>query len=295
MAGTLFAGAALLSAALAAIVTRPGWPRAAWFVPILCVMCSVVLSGSFITGKAIGLVLMPAGLLWTLGILVGLRLLAKRRFRAAIGVFGVWALYSLTGNVWIGGALLNGLEAPYRADPVLAAPLDVLIVLGGGTHVRPDGEVQVAPAGDRIVRAARLYHAGRTRRLLASGTSVAGIHQARSRDLGAEARALWESMGVPREAIITLPGPRNTREEMRAAAAWLAHRPDWRVGLLTSAWHLRRTMRQAERAGLDAVPFASDFRGGEMIANIGGLVPSGHGFYRVRLAAWEYLGAAVGR
>lgn len=295
MGGTLFALATLVSAALAAALSRPGWPRAAWLVPILCGACAVALAGGFVTAKAVGLLLMPAGLLWIAGFGVTLRLLALRRRRAALGSLALWLLYSLNGNLWLGGALLQRLEAPFRADPTLAAPLDVLIVLGGGTDLRPDGDVQVAPAGDRIVRAARLYHLGRARRLLASGTSVAGIHQANARDLGAEARALWIDLGVPPEAIVTLPGPRNTREEVRAAAQWLAGRGHRRVGLLTSAWHLRRALRLAHREGLDPLPFASDFRGGEMYANLAGLVPSGHGFYRVRLAAWEYLGAAVGR
>lgn len=300
MAGTLFAIAALLSAACAAAITRPGWPRAAWLVPVLCAVCSAVLAGAFVVGKTVGLLLMPTGLLWLIGFGVGLRLLARRRTRAALAVFGLWLAYTLAGNVWVGGALLNALEAPYRNDPTLAAPLDVLIVLGGATQVRPDGDLQVAPAGDRIVRSARLYHQGKTRRLLASGTSVGGIHQAAPRDLGGEARTLWRALGVPDEAIITLPGPRNTREEMQAAARWLAEQGDAstplrRVGLLTSAWHLRRTLRQARRAGVDALPFAADFRGGEMIPSVMGLVPSGHGVYRIRLAVWEYLGAAVGR
>jgi uncharacterized SAM-binding protein YcdF (DUF218 family) len=236
---------------------------------------------------------MPTGLIWVGGYIGILGLLMRRAHGAALAVTVLWVLFSLAGNLWMGGAMLNALERPYRVDPVLDAPLEVLVVLGGGTSVRPDGDVQAGPSGDRIVRAARLYHAGKTRRLLASGTSVAGIHQRYPRDLGHEARTLWRDMGVPDDAIITLPGPRNTREEMRAAQALITARGWTDVGVLTSAWHLRRTLMQAERAGLHPVPFGSDFRGGDAVASVMGLVPSGHGFYRTRLAVWEFLGAMV--
>lgn len=298
MIAVLLAVCALACACLAAMFARPGWMRALWCLPILLGLGAAAVSGSFITKKAIGLACMPTGLLWIAGFVTLLVLLAQARFGPAGLVFGLWLLFSLAGNVWVGGALLNQLEAPYAVDPAFDPPLDVLVVLGGGTTLRPDGAVQAGPSGDRIMRAARLYHAGKVKRLLASGTSVGGITQATPRDLGDEARQLWVSLGVPTAAIITLPGPRNTAEEMQIVRDWLAtdplpDRPTPRVGVLTSAWHLRRTLMQARHVGLDAVPVASDFRGGRAVPNLMGLVPSGHGFYRTRLAVWEYLGGLV--
>lgn len=293
MPAVIFALATLASGVFAALMTRPGLWRVVWCVPILCAAGSLVLSGGFIAKKALALLCMPTGLLWIAGYLGLLLLLIRRAHGIASVVAVLWVLFTLAGNLWIGGALLNRLERPFRVDPTLDAPLQVLVVLGGGTSLRPDGAVQAGPAGDRLVRAARLYHAGKTKRLLASGTSVAGIHQPVARDLGEEARTLWRTMGVPDSAILTLPGPRNTGEEMQAAKALIAARGWTHVGVLTSAWHLRRTLMQARRVGLDPVPFGSDFRGGPAVPSLMGLVPSGNGVYRLRLALWEYLGAMV--
>ncbi|MGK0359343.1 MAG: uncharacterized SAM-binding protein YcdF (DUF218 family) [Bradymonadia bacterium] len=298
MSAVLLAVAALASACIAAVFARSGWSRALWCLPILFGIGAGVLSGAFIVKKAIGLACMPSGLLCMTGFITLLWLLAHGRHGPACLVFGLWLLFSLAGNIWVGGALLNQLEAPYAVDPSFDPPLDLLIVLGGGTTLRPDGEIQAGPSGDRIMRAALLFHAGKVKRLLASGTSVGGITQARPRDLGDEARQLWVGLGVPDAAIITLPGPRNTAEEMQVARAWLIDQSLTegalpRVGVLTSAWHLRRTLMQAHHAGLDVIPVASDFRGGRAVPNLMGLVPSGHGFYRTRLAVWEYLGGLV--
>ena len=294
MSAVLLALGALASACLAAVFARAGWGRALWCLPILLAVGACFVSGSFIVKKAIALTCMPSGLLWIAGFLALIWLLAQSRYGPACWVFGAWLLFSLAGNVWVGGALLNRLEAPFAVDPPLeAAPLDLLIVLGGGTTIRPDGDVQAGPSGDRVLRAARLFHAGKVKRLLASGTSVGGIDQIAPRDLGEEARRLWVELGVPTTAIITLPGPRNTAEEMQVARAWLDAHPLPRVGVLTSAWHLRRTMKQARHAGIDVIPVASDFRGGRAVPNLMGLVPSGHGFYRTRLAVWEYLGGLL--
>lgn len=299
MSAVLLALGALASACIAAVFARSGWSRALWCLPILFGMAAAAVSGTFIVKKAIGLACMPTGLLWVVGFATLLVLLAQGRNGPAGLVFGLWLVFSLAGNIWVGGALLNQLEAPYAVDPAFDPPLDLLIVLGGGTTLRPDGQIQGGPSGDRILRAARLYHAGKVKRLLASGTSVGGITQATPRDLGDEARQLWVGLGVPTEAIITLPGPRNTAEEMVIAQEWLTAQSAQhgtalpRVGVLTSAWHLRRTMMQARHAGLDVVPVASDFRGGRAVPNLMGVVPSGHGFYRTRLAVWEYLGGLV--
>ena len=109
--------------------------------------------------------------------------------------------------------------------------------------------------------------------------------------MSAEAASLWRAMGVPADAIVQLAGPRNTTEEM-AALADAARARGWaRVGLVTSAWHLRRTVRHARAAGLDFVPLPADYRGRVPVVNLASALPSGHGFYLVRVALWEHLGA----
>jgi uncharacterized SAM-binding protein YcdF (DUF218 family) len=191
--------------------------------------------------------------------------------------------------------MLSRLEAPFSGPLAINGPLDAVLVLGGGTTVRPDGASQLGSNGDRLRVGARLQRQGMTRRLVTSGSSVAGLDQSRARDLSAETRALWIEGGVPASAIVPIVGPRNTREEIAAFSKLAAERGWQRIGVVSSAWHLRRAMRLAAGHELHAVAIPADFRGAPFVTNAVGLVPSGNGFYHLQIALKEYLGAALGR
>ncbi len=248
---------------------------------------------SFVLRKIAGTLAMPTGLLWLAQLAAIVVLWRRRRRRAALAVAGFCLLYTVAGANFTGSALLAWLERDYQ-EPAAAGPYDAVFVLGGGTSVTPWGEPALGPSGDRVLRAARTYLRGDTKVLVAAGKSIPGLDQAYARDLSAETRAIWIEMGIPPDAIIRIQGPTATREEI-VAFAKLARERGWtRVGLVTSAWHLRRAMGLAERHGLPAVPIAAHLSGRPVVTPTA-LIPSGNGFYRVRRASWELLGAALGR
>ncbi len=245
--------------------------------------------------KTAGFLLVPAGLVW-LGLL-GATLWRWRRggLRAAFGL-GVLTLgYTLAGNVHVGHALMRSLEqqVPGLETP-LHEPLDAVCVFGGGTELDGFGRPQLACSGDRLVAAARLYHAGLARVLVASGVSA--DNPSGPRDLGAESRGIWRGLGVPDSAIHVLETPcRNTREEV-AAFRELQLKMGWnRLGLLSSAWHLPRILRLARKHGLEGTACGSDWRGRKHVFQLPDIVPQGAGFWRVNVAAWEYWGRVAGR
>ncbi len=239
---------------------------------------------------------MPVGLIWL--ILYGLILTdlrGGRRRRAAL-IAAVWLLFTAAGSPWLGGALFARLE---RGVPPLSAidheSLHVIMVLGGGTEPGPDGRAQLTANGDRLRVAAVAIARGMAPTLLASGTSIAGLDQAGTRDLGAEAQTLLHDMGVTGDVLLTLPGPHNTATEI-AALAERARAEGWtRIGIVTSAWHMPRALRLARGHGLDPVPIGADFRGRVPPPSAVGLVPTGSGHYRVQVALKEYLARLVGR
>jgi uncharacterized SAM-binding protein YcdF (DUF218 family) len=244
--------------------------------------------------KIVGRLAMPAGLVF-LALWATALVHAHRRAPLAAAASGLTLLlYMAAGNVWLGAALVAPLEAPYvQTDPLNAAPFDAVFVLGGGTSIDPQGRVYLTRAGDRVALGARLYHAGRTPILVASGSSPPGTEH--PRDAATESAEMWVGLGVPSDAIVKLPAPTNTSEELRAYAALATERGWQRVGLVSSAWHLPRVMRNAERVGLDATPLAADRRGIATWAGFETLVPTGAGFDLVHRGVWERLGVAVGR
>jgi uncharacterized SAM-binding protein YcdF (DUF218 family) len=102
-------------------------------------------------------------------------------------------------------------------------------------------------------------------------------------------------MGVAAEDIELIEGPRTTSEEIAALAELLAAR-DWqRVGVVSSAAHLRRVMALARRHQLQLVPLAADFRSTSLPLRPRDLVPQGQAFADISRVCWEILGMAAGR
>lgn len=240
---------------------------------------------------------LPAGLTWLLGYAVIVACLRADRRRWAAAALAGWLLYTAAGNTWVGGALYAGLED--GVPPLSALPagtrLDVIMVLGGGSEIGPDGRPQLSANGDRLRVAAAAYRRGFAPLIAASGTSVAGLDQAGARDLGAETRSLLEDMGVSADALLTLPGPYNTATEIAALAEQAAARGWTRIGLVTSGWHIPRALRLARARGLDPIPIGADYRGRVPPFTAIGLVPTGSAAYQVQVTVKEHLAALVGR
>ena len=244
--------------------------------------------------KLIGMLCMPTGLLW-LGLLLAMFWAFRRRMRGLGGLLAFLFLgFTLAGNPQVGALLMNRLESTIPSLPENAAPLDALFVLGGGSQLDDRGRPFLNVSGDRITEAARLWHAGKVKCLVASGT----LDDARSgrRNLAGETREIWESLGIPSTAIRAIEEPCFiTRDEIQAYGRLMVQE-DWhRVGLLSSAWHLPRAMALAKRAGLEVLPIPSDARGRVHRFQLWHLVPQEEGFQKTQLACWEMLGRLVGR
>jgi uncharacterized SAM-binding protein YcdF (DUF218 family) len=107
-------------------------------------------------------------------------------------------------------------------------------------------------------------------------------------------RELLLDFGVPARAMLLEGKSRDTRENASNAARMFAARGIHRVLLVTSALHMRRALALVRRAGLDAVPAATDFEarhqpwGMQWLPSAGALQRSGH-------AIKETIGWLTGR
>lgn len=144
---------------------------------------------------------------------------------------------------------------PY--DPATSPPLDVIVVLGGGTKDGPT-RAEAASSGDRVLYAAQLFHSGNVERLITTGTAVRSVGGEELKSPSDHTIEIWTALGIPRDKIETLEG-RNTFEEIQSLKALSEKQELARVGLLTSANHLPRAIRLAEHVGMsDLIPIAAD-------------------------------------
>jgi uncharacterized SAM-binding protein YcdF (DUF218 family) len=267
-----------------------GWLAAA----ALLVLAAALSPGGYELRKFVGACLMPAGLVW-LGLLAFARVLAQRVGRPFAGAaLALWLLYTVAGNAWFGSAVLAWLQRGYVAlDPFGQGQFDAVLVLGGGVDVRDDGKPMLTAAGDRVVLAVRLFRAGKTPLLVTSGPYLP-LPGGKATSTAAATAAIWRQLGVPEESIVLLEGPRTTTDEVLALKRAAADRSWKRVGLLTSAWHLRRAMGLCRHFGVEVTPLPSDAVRLPQV-RLRWLVPQEIGFFQVQAACWELLGALAGR
>ena len=118
------------------------------------------------------------------------------------------------------------------------------------------------------------------------------------------ARDLAQELGVPATRILINPGSRTTAEEARDIGA-LGRRRGWtRVLLVTSAFHMPRSLATfQQRSGLTVVPVACDYQltdrahyGQPTIGNtLKSVLPDAEALYLSTVALKEHLGLAVYR
>lgn len=284
-----------------ALTHRADWSRRQWGIATLLfagAVCGALVSlpNLLFVGKVLGRLAMPVGVLWGALLLAPIYAWHRRNRRGAAGLAALFLVYTLAGNPSLGGAMLAWLEHDYvTLDPTEGEPLDAIFLLGGATSMppAPGREAALAPAGDRLLTAARVFTERDVGVLVVSGSTIEGLGP--PRDIAAESVAVLEDMGVPPDKVERLTGPKNSSQEVQAYQALAAERGWTRVGVVTSAWHLRRVMKLCDEHGLAAEPMPADRRGFVGWSGLLSVIPDGSGFANIQKASWEVVGAAVGR
>jgi len=148
--------------------------------------------------------------------------------------------------LWLGGALERDYPPVALAD---VKPADAIVILGGSMS-SPVGKMvypELYGAADRVWHAARLYKAGKAPLIIFTGVGE-----------GSGAKQFLRDLGVPSKDFIWEDKSRNTVENIKFTKALCEEKKIKKALLVTSAFHMRRTMRTCELAGFDAIPAATD-------------------------------------
>ncbi len=237
--------------------------------------------------KILPIIFLPTGLVFLL-MLAGLLFRRRLLFVAAL------ALFWLASTPWIANGLARFVEQGMERKPaaeMLAA--DVIVILSEGRVVAPGAAaISEWTDGDRFWGGVELYRAGKAPLLVLTGGWSPWV--AAARPDGEVMAGYAQMLGVPEKAIRLTGKVVNTAEEAQAVAAMLGR--DKSVLLVTSAFHMPRSQRLFEQAGLRVMPYPVDFMvGAARELDVLDLLPRADAFGKTETAWRELLGRAYYR
>lgn len=221
----------------------------------------------FTASKTFGLVARAETWL-LLAMLWGLVALWRGRVRSAgVWLTGVFLAVVVLTTVPVGDFLLVGLERQYPSNPVVTR-VDDIIVLGGDEDInayRHWGGVQVNEAGERLIAGVILARQFPQARLIYTGGTATLRGDTATGDPSQMMYDAWVALGVDPARIVLERASRNTSENARMTMALVQPQPGQVHLLVTSAFHMPRSMGTFARAGWTGlVAWPVDFRSGSL-------------------------------
>jgi len=237
--------------------------------------------------KMIAAFLLPPGMIILLLAWLNIRLYQKKHGCAKWFSLVIIMFYLMTTS-YVSDGLMRSLEKRYM--PTQNVHGDVIIMLGGGaTGDTPDidgvGNLS-GSAANRLLTAARLQKKLNVP-LIVSGGKV-------FEDTGTEAvvsqRILW-GLGVPQDKIITEDQSLTTTQNALYVKQIIENRQFKQPILVTSAFHMPRSVMNFHQVGLTVEPYPADYK-----VNVNSYLsvfkfwPNSGAFSNTCIALWEYVG-----
>lgn len=246
----------------------------------------------FALSKTVGIMLLPLNLLIELGLLGVFLLLTRWAKLGRVLLVACVLLLAIAGFTPIGGLLMYPLETRFPpCDNSRGAP-DGIIVLGGAIDPDPSvahGEATFTNVAGRLIAAAELAHRYPTARILYSGGNANLLSDTSAKEADYAAQVL-EGLGVAKERLIIERESRDTFENAEFSKKLADPKPGERWLLLTSAFHMPRSIGIFRKVGFAVEACPVDWR----LAGQSELTDFPHvseqGLQHTNLAVREWLG-----
>ncbi len=224
-------------------------------------------------------------------LLAGLGLLLHRLDRRGLGAWltrVAMLVLALCGILPVGQWLLTPLQDRFPPLDELSGEVDGIIVLDGGLDlgaIGRSGMPELGASGDRITAMVVLMRRYPEARVVYTGGS--GLV------LGGDARGadaipgILEQLGIEPSRITLERESRNTYENAIYTRALVEPAASERWLLLTSAWHMPRSIGVFRTAGWEPIPVPVDYREGALFEFP--LRPSER-LYQLKIAITEWVG-----
>ncbi|MBP1963693.1 YdcF family protein [Paenibacillus aceris] len=240
--------------------------------------------------KIVYTLLLPPGIVILLLLSIALWLQQKKEYVGTLLIGLATLLLCVCAMPYFGNALLNSIERRYAPPEQVTG--DVLVMLtGGATLGMPDpltkGEGYLTGnTAARVLTVAELYRNTKLPILLSGGQVF--------EDSGNESQIAKRhliALGVPEASIYLDDTSRNTEENALHTQAMLTEKGWQHPVLITSAFHMARSVKQFQKLKVDIVPYPTDYLSQQkQVLSISKFVPSASGLSNTSIALKEYLG-----
>jgi len=211
----------------------------------------------FILKKILTPFLMPPGIFIVLLMGAAGRFFYKRRWKAGFFNLLTGILMWLISISPVSDMMFRGLESNFKIPENPRG--DVIILLGGGVYDgAPDLSGTGAPSEEmsgRIITAVRLQKRLDIPIIVSGGI----VFKGKKGEADIVKRFLID-LGVPSSKIIAEEKSRDTIENAKYTMEICQKRNYKRPILVTSAYHMKRSIMSFEKIGADALPFPANFR-----------------------------------
>jgi uncharacterized SAM-binding protein YcdF (DUF218 family) len=241
--------------------------------------------------------LIEPGNLLTLVALAGVALLFMRFVRLGRALLAVSVpLLLILGLSPAANWIILPLEMRFPVPDLAGRKVDGVIVLGGSLQERQTlahGPMALNDAGERIVAMADLARRFPEARVLFTGG--AGVYSGADLPEGEVLRRKLGELGLPANRVVIESQSVDTLENARLSKPLMNPRPGETWLLVTSAWHMPRSVGVFRAAGWDVLAYPVDFRTAGWRDATRGFSSVSDGLRRLETAVREYVGLMVYR
>ncbi|MBB6109677.1 Uncharacterized SAM-binding protein YcdF, DUF218 family [Mucilaginibacter lappiensis] len=242
----------------------------------------------FILSKILAFLLFPLSYVFVLLLVAAFAKNAKRKRKYLL--WGIGVLYFFSNSF-----LINRLAHAWDIAPVELGKdktYSAAIVLGGFASDDSEGRGMFGPAADRFIQGVLLQKTGRVKYILISGGN-GNLNPSAFRE-GAWARYQLKAAQVPDSCILIEDQSRNTLENASLTKSLLQkHGQRGPYLLVTSAFHMRRSVRIFKKMGVDVMPYPCNYMAGTGDFSLSEFVPSADSLNKWSFYIKEIIGLAV--
>lgn len=202
--------------------------------------------------------MLPPGIFILLLSFCGIWFLSRKRWKEGVAICVIAISVWLISTIFFADVLFRELEGSYTIPK--SPHGDVILLLGGGLYDGAPDFSGIGAPGEEMM--ARIVTAVRLQKLLGIPVIVSGgtVFESQVNTEAAVVRRFLEDLGVPHEKIIEESKSRDTFENAEYTVKICSKFGYKRPVLVTSAFHMMRSVASFQNAGMKVLPFPANFR-----------------------------------